>query len=101
MSIDPNVPVEDWGALAGNFIHIRATDAKSGEAARQEALRRGAASVQVQVERVFQPTKSQTIEISTPRQMLIDYCGIVDRYRAKRESILRAFDRLNISGNDQ
>jgi DNA repair exonuclease SbcCD nuclease subunit len=98
--LDMNSPVEDWGALAGNFIHIRTADAKTGEAARQEALRRGAASVHVQIERVFKPTKSRNIAISSPRQMLMDFCGMVDKYQAKKESILRAFDKLNIPGAD-
>ncbi len=97
VSIDMKDGFDSSEDVEGNFIHIKATSLEAAREGREEALRRGAASVQAYVERIYQANKSETVQIESPRSMLKNFTGMFEKYRSRQDAILRAFDKLRIS----
>ncbi len=78
----------------GNFVRVKARNLKEADKQRQKATDLGALSVVVEIEKEFKTAHEKTIELSTPRKMLIDYLEIVDKHDHRKEAIIDLFDRV-------
>lgn len=84
------------GGCKDAFVVVKAKSIKDGEKLKKLAEDAGAASVTVQVEKVFVPAHTQTIQISTPHKMLGDYLDIAPHMTPHKGDIMNLFQKVCI-----
>ncbi len=85
---------KDCPQCSGAIVRVKAKSAKEAERLRERAERDGALSVVVRIEKEFKSAHDHTISISSPRAMLSQYLGIMERYREHKEELVGLFDRI-------
>lgn len=78
----------------GAFVRICAKNEEQARRFRKKAEAAGALSVAVEIEKEFQTAHEKTVRMSSPREMLLQYLEIVNRYGDRKREIVDLFDRL-------
>lgn len=78
----------------GSIVRIRASSVREAERLRKKVEEAGALSVTVEIEKEFTSAHEKTVAITSPRAMLGEYLDIMEKYKHRKEDILKLFDRI-------